>query len=111
MLQKIKNLINPNNLILLNLVLQILDGLLTYIGVRLIGLEGEGNYLIKLIMTHFGVFQGLVLVKLSSIVILSMAFLSIPIVPKKVFMLLLPINIIYLFAVFTWIYILVFLQA
>ena len=45
-------------------VLQIADGLLTYIGVSRLGSSAEGNPLVRCFIDLFGPFQGILLVKL-----------------------------------------------
>ena len=52
-----------HNLIKINIVLQIFDGILTYLGVKRFGIDGEGNPLIHMLMLNVGVVLALVLVK------------------------------------------------
>lgn len=66
-----------HNLIKINIVLQIFDGILTYLGVKRFGINGEGNPLIHILMLNMGAVLALVTVK-------ALAILSLIAVNSKV---------------------------
>lgn len=66
-----------HNLVKINIVLQIFDGILTYLGVKRFGIDGEGNPLIHILMLNMGVVLALVAVK-------TLAILSLIAINSKV---------------------------
>ena len=66
-----------HNLIKINIVLQIFDGILTYLGIKRFGIDGEGNPLVHILMVHMGTVLALVTVK-------TLAILSLIAVNSKV---------------------------
>lgn len=89
-------------LFLLNSILQLLDGLLTYIGVTLFGSEAEGNYLIRYLIETIGLELGLIIPKITAIALIYFLYRQInknSIVEKCLYVLLG----FYLAVVITWI--------
>jgi hypothetical protein len=52
------------NLLITFIILQILDGVLTYIGVSTHSIQGEGNPLLSYLMVQYGVINALIIGKL-----------------------------------------------
>lgn len=87
------------------ILMQILDGVLTYFGVCSAGLWIEGNPLVRYVMSTCGILGGLLLVKTMAILILltSLLFVSEIRNQKSLFLSLLLVNVCYVLAVYYWI--------
>lgn len=95
-------------LLVLLLVLQIFDGLFTYIGVSTHGIDIEGNPLIKIIIYYLTPLYGLILVKGLAVFLLALAIKEVNrIYSKRLLFFIIFLNSLYLFAVYTW-YIILF---
>lgn len=86
------------------MLLQILDGTLTYMGVTWFSLDAEGNPLIKYIMETLGIICGLVVVKLGAIGIIY--YLK-NICTKPVLVSLMLLSVVYSNVVALWVYVLI----
>ena len=93
---------------LYNIILQILDGLLTFWGVNFLGYGTaiEGNPFVSYLMNTFGVFNGLLIAKLFGIImIISLHFLfQINDKVKRLFWAYIFVTLIYTYVVGDWIY-------
>lgn len=105
--KKVKNLLSK--LILLCVVLQILDGTLTAIGLSIFpeGIDAEGNPLVKWIMVQIGIIPGLLILKSIAVLILLRVRRTVLKSPPWVALTILCVilDTAYLYAVGSWIYI------
>ena len=87
--------------------LQVLDGILTYLGVKTFnGINAEGNPLVRKLMEHLGVVEALILIKLIAFLALFMLWKhkrSDEVMLKRI---LIPLNFLYILSALGWIYIL-----
>ncbi len=88
--------------------LQVLDGILTYIGVSTLNsLNAEGNPLVRKLMEHLGVVDALVTIKLIALLALFILWKqkhNDEVILKRI---LLPLNCLYILSAIGWIYILI----
>lgn len=99
MKKKKKHNSNTNILLLTLSILQILDGILTYIGVSLQFAE-EGNPIVKLLMEHLGILWAVFLVK--SIAIGCIYFIYKAKINGKMTSFLVSCNVVYFIVVCSW---------
>jgi hypothetical protein len=93
-------------LLIILLVLQILDFFFTYIGVLIHGIKAEGNPIVYYLMELFGPLVGLSIIKCSAIfLILILFYISSKKPTSRVLYFLLILNLTYLAAVGSWIYV------
>lgn len=92
---------------LLQAILQIVDGILTYVGVVRFGTtDVEGNPIVKYCMNQLGAGEALILIKTLAILVvllLSRSDNSNKVIFKRF---LIPINLLYTVSAFMWLYIL-----
>ena len=98
-----------NILIIILLLQQIADGILTYIGVISFGtVNVEGNYMLRYLMSSIGVIPALVSAKLIACIIIIIVYNMIRAhqVNKKMLALIVSILLLYSAAIIAWCYIL-----
>lgn len=88
------------------ILLQILDGILTYAGVMRFGPEAEGNPLIKYCIVNFGLFESLVVIKgLGIVLVIILCYIKIN---RLILYILGIVTVLYTGAVILWVYVLFF---
>jgi len=92
-----------NKIIILLLIFsQLFDGIFTYMGVRIGGLDVEGNPIVKYLMTNLGAAGGLILIKILAISMLSYLYTVSHRYDKKFSIVLMFIFVIYLVVLILW---------
>lgn len=110
MKQKTKSMLFEKILLVLLILLQVADGVLTHRGVSLLGIEAEGNLLIKKSIEFFGLVPGIIIPKIVATSVLLFLWKSGEFKHIALKVLLIFTSLLYLIAAVGWVYILYFLM-
>jgi Domain of unknown function (DUF5658) len=97
-----------NILFIVVAILQVFDGILTYIGTTYYGPAAEGNALIQRLMVNFGVIPSLLIVKLIAISMIYLVYRinKTTLIKKRLFIPLIFVTGLYVWAVVVWVFVL-----